>query len=142
MWGTAPTWNDVIAALYWGGEGSLGEALETWGKNQFEKWDSQWRVECRKRTSGAQEWSIYMNTRPEANEKYGLKGERLAHIHLSGAGKLNEGIKPMLISCWYVFLKSIPSRTWEEIERAYKDCPPKELEIRQREWYAPGKGLE
>jgi hypothetical protein len=92
--------------------------------------------------SGAQEWSIYMNTRPEINGKYGLRGECLAHVHISCAGKLNENIRLMSLACWYVFLKSIPSQTWKEIKKAYEDCPPKQLEIRQREWYAPGKGLE
>jgi hypothetical protein len=138
LWGVAPTLEDVIAALYWG-EDNLGEPLEALGKEEFESWTSKWRIDCQTRPSGAKEWSIYVNDRPQINAIYGLKGRRIAHLHISCAGKLNEGIGRLTPACWYVFLKSIPTRSWEEIEAAHKDFPPKGIPMREFKWESPGK---
>ena len=136
LWGTAPTWDDVIAALYWGDE-NVGEELEAAASHAHVARTRQWRVETHTGMSGRKDYLV--RVRDEAAEKYGTAGKITASLHISCAGKLNRGVRTMSLADWYVLLKAVPSRTWEEIEAAYANHPPRELRpMENAEWNAPG----
>lgn len=134
-WGTAPTWEDILAALYWGDD-NVGEQLEAAASHAHDSRTAPWRVEVRTGMSGRKDYLV--RVRDEVAEKYGTAGKITASLHISCAGKLNRGIPNMGLADWYVLLKTVPSLSWEEIEEAYKDYPPKELRTVSAEWHAPG----
>ena len=136
LWGTAPTWNDVLAALYWGGN-NIGERLEAAATDAHRARTAPWRVEVRTGMSGRKDYLV--RVRDEAAEKYGAAGKITASLHISCAGKLNRGIPTMSLADWYVLLKTVPSFSWEETEKKYADCPPRELRpVEDAGWNDPG----
>ena len=136
LWGTAPTWDDIIAALYWGDE-NVGEELEAAASHAHDARTAPWRVETHTGMSGRKDYLV--RVRDEAAEKYGTAGKITASLHISCAGKLNQGIRTMSLADWYVLLKTVPSLSWEEIEKTYENYPPRELRpIKGVEWHKPG----
>lgn len=136
VWGQAPTWNDVIAALYWGND-NIGERLESVATDAHRARTAPWRVEVRTGMSGREDYLV--RVRDETAEKYGTAGKITASLHISCAGKLNQGIRTMSLADWYVLLKTVPSLSWEEIEKAYENYPPHELRpVEDAGWNDPG----
>lgn len=136
VWGQAPTWDDVVAALYWGDD-NIGERLEAAASHAHDARTAPWRVETHTGMSGRKDYLV--RVRDETAEKYGTAGKITASLHISCAGKLNRGIRTMSLADWYVLLKTVPSLSWEEIEKAYENYPPRELRpVENVEWYAPG----
>ena len=136
IWGAAPTWEDILAALYWGDD-NVGEQLEAAASHAHDSRTAPWRVEVRTGMSGRKDYLV--RVRDEAAEKYGTAGKITASLHISCAGKLNQGIRTTSLADWYVLLKTVPSRPWEELEAAYAEYPPRELHpIEGVEWNAPG----
>lgn len=136
VWGQAPTWDDIIAALYWGDE-NIGERLESVATDTHRARTAPWRVETHTGMSGRVNYLV--RVRDEAAEKYGTAGKITTSLHISCAGKLNRGIPAMRLADWYVLLKTVPSLSWEEIEKEYENHPPRELRpIEGAEWNAPG----
>lgn len=139
LWGQAPTWDDVLAALYWGDE-NVGEMLERAAVETHRKRTVPWRVEIHKGMSGCVDYLIRVQDR--VAKKYGTAGKIEASLHISCAGKLNRGIPTMTLADWYVFLKTIPSSSWEEIEVAYANYPPQEIHpVEDVKWNAPNTEL-
>lgn len=137
VWGQAPTWDDIHAALYWGEDyKNLGEMLETTASIAHDARTAPWRVEKHTGMSGRVDYLV--RVRDEIAEKYGTAGKITASLHISCAGKLNRGIPTMGLADWYVLLKTVPSLSWKETEEAYKNYPPKELRTVSAEWHAPG----
>lgn len=137
VWGQAPTWDDIHAALYWGEDyKNLGEMLETTASIAHDARTAPWRVEKHTGMSGRVDYLV--RVRDEIAEKYGTAGKITASLHISCAGKLNRGIPTMGLADWYVLLKTVPSLSWKEAEEAYKNYPPKELRTVSAEWHAPG----
>lgn len=136
LWGTAPTWDDVIAALYWGDD-NIGEGLEAAAMDAHRARTAPWRVETHTGMSGRKDYLV--RVRDEAAEKYGTAGKIAASLHISCAGKLNRGVRTMSLADWYVLLKTVPSRPWEEIKAEYANYPPRELRpVEDVQWNAPG----
>ena len=136
LWGTAPTWDDVIAALYWGDD-NIGERLETAATDAHRARTAPWRVETHTGMSGREDYLV--RVKDEAAEKYGTAGKITASLHISCAGKLNRGIPTMSLADWYALLKTVPSLSWEDTEKKYADCPPCELRpMENAEWNDPG----
>lgn len=137
LWGTAPTWDDVIAALYWGDD-NIGERLEAAAHHAHDARKEPWRMETHTGMSGRKDYLV--RVRDEAAEKYGTAGKITASLHISCAGKLNREIPAMSLADWYVLLKTVPSLSWEEIEKAYENYPPRELRpVEDAGWNAPGE---
>lgn len=137
VWGQAPTWNDILAALYWGADyKDLGEMVETTASIAHDARTAPWRVETHTGMSGRVDYLV--RVRDRAAEKYGTAGKITASLHISCAGKLNRGIPTMSLADWYVLLKTVPSLSWPETVEAYKNYPPKELRTVSAEWHAPG----
>ena len=138
VWGQAPTWNDILAALYWGADyKDLGEMVETTASIAHDARTAPWRVETHTGMSGRVDYLV--RVRDEAAEKYGTAGKITASLHISCAGKLNRGIPTMSLADWYVLLKTVPSLSWPEIEEKYRYYPPRELHpIEGVEWNTPG----
>ena len=136
VWGQAPTWDDIIAALYWGDD-NIGERLENAASHAHDSRTTPWRMETHTGMSGRVDYLVRVKDEPA--EKYGTAGKITASLHISCAGKLNRGVRTMSLADWYVLLKTVPSLSWEEIEEGYKNYPPRELRpIEGVEWYAPG----
>ena len=136
VWGQAPTWNDVLAAMYWGDE-NVGEPLESAATDAHRARTAPWRVETHTGMSGRKDYLV--RVLDETAEKYGTAGKITASLHISCAGKLNRGIPTMSLADWYVLLKTVPSLSWEDTEKKYADCPPCELRpMENAEWNDPG----
>lgn len=136
VWGQAPTWDDIIAALYWGDE-NIGEPLERAAMDAHRARTAPWRVGTHTGMSGRVDYLV--RVRDEAAEKYGTAGKITVSLHISCAGKLNRGVRTMSLADWYVLLKTVPSLSWPEIEKGYKNCPPRELPpVEDVQWHAPG----
>lgn len=136
VWGQAPTWDDIIAALYWGDD-NIGERLENAASHAHDSRTTPWRMEMHTGMSGRVDYLV--RVKDEAAEKYGTAGKITASLHISCAGKLNRGVRTMSLADWYVLLKTVPSLSWPEIEEGYKNYPPRELRpIEGVEWCAPG----
>lgn len=137
LWGPAPTWNDIIAALYWG-DNNIGEALEAEARKAFKHQKSKWRVD-RYEKHDSKRASYTVPVGEPITEKYSLHGKKVAHLHISCAGKLNRGFEPCPLWVWYALIHTVPSYTWDKIEYIYTDNPPRELKtIKDIEWYEPG----
>ena len=138
VWGQAPTWDDIHAAIYWGEDyKNLGEILEDVASDAHDARALPWRVETHTGMSGRVDYLV--RVRDKAAEKYGTAGRITASLHISCAGKLNRGIPTMSLADWYVLLKTVPSLSWEDIEKQYANYPPRELRpIEDVEWNSPG----
>ena len=92
----------------------------------------------KERFSGYTEYRI-RESRDEIDREFGLAGRIASRFRITPYDKVHEGRSLELsLADWYVFLKTIPSRPWAELEALYKDTPPKELFPIKAEWYAPG----
>ncbi|GHV36348.1 hypothetical protein FACS1894187_10800 [Synergistales bacterium] len=138
LWGRAATWDEVCACLYWG-EDNVGEELEANARIAAEEYingGGQWRIEKHVGMSGAIDYRIYLRYGEiSAEEKeLALKGNLVTTLHVSCAGKLNNGVGKMSLEVWYFLLKTIPATPWPDIENQYRNYPPKKLEIKAVEW--------
>ena len=93
--GPAPTWQDVLEVLRY--EDIIGDIINV-AKDSIEKdgvdgVGSKWRVEHQIRPSGAEE--IRLRVKDEVTTRYGTGGKVVCHLHISCAGKLNEGLPIM-----------------------------------------------
>ena len=136
LWGQDPTWNDLIAALYWG-DNNIGEPTEAYGQMCHKTLTTPWRVDCHVRSSGAKEYRVLVQD--EVAREFGGHGKCVAKVHISCAGKLNKDIP--FLSAWgfYILVHSILSFSWEEIEEIYAGDPPREITpLPESAWMAPG----
>lgn len=138
LYGRCATWEEIILALYWGEDGeNFGEQLEGWAWEAHRAREYPWRVQ-KKRYSGYTEYRI-RESEDETDREFGLAGRIVSRLRITPYDKVNEGV-PLELSLadWYVFLKTIPSRPWAELEEAYRGTPPKEMFPIKAEWNAPG----
>lgn len=137
LWGKAPTWEDILASMYWGEE-PIGDFLERAARHAHMMRGRAWRVEVREGEHGHVDYLV--REKDEAAETYGGAGKITASLHISCAGKLNEGIPIVDLKDWYVLLKAVPRRHMAEILRDYEESPPKEIQpITAADiWHAPG----
>ena len=138
LYGCAPTWTDVFAALYWGPdeETALGEQLEGWGAQAHAAREKAWRLEER-HFGRWTEWLIREKPCKE-HDHYGLKGRISARITITPAGKI-DGKITLSLADWYVFMKGIPSPTWDKVVEMYEGNPPRETTPYEGGWSEPGE---
>ena len=93
--GPAPTWNDILEVLRF--EDILGNLVNSGkdaiGASGVDGNGNKWRVERHIRPSGAEELRI--RVRDEVAARYNTGGKVVCHMHISCAGKLNEGLPVM-----------------------------------------------
>lgn len=137
LYGRCVTWDELLVALYWGEGDTFGEQLERFGREAHRAREYPWRVQ-KERFSGYTEYRI-RESQYEIDREFGLAGRIVSQVRITPYDKVNEGM-PLELSLadWYVFLKTIPSRPWAELEEAYRDTPPKEMFPIKAEWHAPG----
>ena len=137
LYGRCVTWDELLVALYWGEGDTFGEQLERFGGEAHRAREYPWRVQ-KERFSGYTEYRI-RESEDETGREFGLAGRIAACLRITPNDKVNEGM-PLELSLadWYVFLNTIPSRPWAELEEAYRGTPPKEMFPIKAEWNAPG----
>lgn len=141
LWGKAPTWEEVITALYWG-ENSVGELIDMHAARAFNNHEitPKWRLEEHYGRSGCVDYVLRTYTPGDvAVEQYGMRGRIVNRVHVSCAGKLNEGLPRMDLWHWYVFTEGLPLRPHSERRETYADNPPTEiLPATDLTWHEPG----
>ena len=135
--GRCVTWEELLVALYWGEGDTFGEQLESWAQEAHRAREYSWRVQ-KERFSGYTEYRI-RESRDEIDREFGLAGRIASRFRITPYDKVHEGKSLELsLADWYVFLKTIPSRPWAELEERYKETPPREIFPIKAEWHAPG----
>lgn len=105
--GPAPTWNDILEVLRFGD--TLGNLVNS-GKDTIDASGvdgsgNKWRVERHIRPSGAEE--IRLRVRDAVAARYNTGGKVVCHLHISCAGKLNEGLPVMTKAQFFAFLNEL-----------------------------------
>ena len=151
LWGRAPKWDEVIAALF---SCDLGKEIEVEGLIQFKRdyRNNEWVIDIKEGLSGCADYRFCTRLSKEAasrrvilenskdgldrvrSERYGLNGKVEAKIHISCNGKLNLGISSMTLGQFYVFLKAIKRPSVSELLDSFKEEPITILSIRDKEW--------
>ena len=118
-----PTFTDVIAAMYWqndldnGYEISLGEQIERWAAYAHSKRITSWRI-----VNSRGEWQI--REQEFHTLDFDLAGKIVSRFPLTPTKKIEREITISLMD-WYVYLKTIPTPSWDKIVEMYEDNPPR-----------------
>ena len=135
----APTFDDVIAALYWG-EDSFGEYIEELAAHQFATLNTMWRVEETNPRGG--DVIRKVKTLDDHTTRYSLPGKTVAQLALTHMGELKENTQHCPLWAWYVLLKTVPRASWGQMAEDYKNNPPRELEpVKGLKWNLGGEGM-
>ena len=117
--GPAPTWNDVLEVLRY--DDVLGNIVNS-GKAAIDASgvdgsDNKWRVERHIRQSGAEE--IRIRVRDAVTARYNTGGKVVCHLHISCAGKLNEGLPVMTHAQFFAVLNELFGTKHDDRSSAY-----------------------
>ena len=117
--GPAPTWNDILEVLRF--EDLLGSLVNS-GKDAIDACGvdgsgSKWRVERHIRPSGAEELRI--RVRDAVTARYNTGGKVVCRLHISCAGKLNEGLPVMTHAQFFTILNELYDTKHDDRSGAY-----------------------
>ena len=143
LWGRAPTWEEVLTALYWG-DNSIGQIIDMHAERAFRNPEitPQWRLEKHTGMSGCVDYILraFVPARDISVKKYGMRGRIAKRIHISCAGKINQQLPRFELWEWYIFSEALPLRHHSERVKIYADNPPVEIApVESLKWYSPGE---
>ena len=130
-----PTFTDMIAAMYWtndldnGYEVALGEQIERWAAYAHSKRIAPWRI-----ANSRGEWQI--REQEVHTLDFNLAGKIVSRFPLTSTKKIDKEITISLMD-WYVYLKTIPTPSWDDIVEMYKDNPPRDIVRYRGGWNNP-----
>ena len=143
LWGRAPTWEEVLTALYWG-DNSIGQIIDMHAERAFRNPEitPQWRLEKHTGMSGCVDYILraFVPARDISVSKYGMRGRITKSVHISCANKLNKGLPRFELWEWYIFSEGLPLRHHSERVKIYADNPPVEIApVENLKWYSHGE---